>query len=92
MSVVQKLASGNCSAPGTFAAQWNFSYDGDGTRVAQSYIAYDSNGDPGTPIITVYFMPLRGTLGGLYEMSGSQVKKYYREAPRSEAERAPSPI
>ena len=71
LSVVQKLASGNCSAPGTFAAQWNFSYDGDGTRAAQSYIAFDSNGDPGTPVLTEYFM------GGLYEMSGSQVKKYY---------------
>ena len=71
LSVVQKLASGNCTSPGTFAAQWNFSYDGDGTRVAQSYIAYDSNGNPGTPVITAYFM------GGLYEMSGSQVKKYY---------------
>ena len=71
LSIVQKLASGNCTSPGTFAAQWNFSYDGDGTRVAQSYIAYDLNGNPGTPIITAYFM------GGLYEMSGSQVKKYY---------------
>jgi RHS repeat-associated protein len=39
--------------------------------VAQSYIAYDSNGNPGTPVLTEYFM------GGLYEMSGSQVKKYY---------------
>jgi len=69
--VVTKRASGNCTSPGTFAAQWNFSYDGDGTRVAQSYIAYDSSGNPGTPVITAYFM------GGLYEMSGSQVKKYY---------------
>jgi len=74
------------SSPRTFAAQWNFSYDGDGTRVAQSYVSYDSNGNPRMPVITAYFM------GGLYEMSGSQVKKYYREAPRSEAERAPSPI
>ena len=74
LSVVQKLASGNCTSPGTFAAQWNFSYDGDGMRVAQSYIAYNSNGDPGTPVITAYFM------GGLYEMSGSQVKKYYSMA------------
>ncbi len=74
LSVVQKLASGNCTSPGMFAAQWNFSYDGDGTRVAQSYIAYDLNGNPGTPVLTEYFM------GGLYEMSGSQVKKYYSMA------------
>ena len=74
LSVVQKLTTGNCSAPGTFAAQWNFSYDGDGTRVTQSYTAYDSNGNPGTPVLTEYFM------GGLYEMSGSQVKKYYSMA------------
>ena len=70
LSVVQKLATGNCSAPGTFAAQWNFSYDGDGNRVAQAYVPY-SSGNPGAPVITAYFM------GGLYEMNGSQVKKYY---------------
>ena len=74
LSVVTKLASGNCSAPEKFAAQWNFSYDGDGTRAVQSYTAYDLNGNPGTPVFTEYFM------GGLYEMSGSQVKKYYSMA------------
>jgi len=31
-----------------------------------------------------------GYFGGAYEVTGNDVKKYYREAPRSEAERAPS--
>ena len=76
LSVVQALSAGtSCPTADTLAStnittQWNFSYDGDGNRVAQAYVPY-SSGNPGTPVFTEYFM------GGAYEVSGSSVKKYY---------------
>ncbi|HLO29291.1 MAG TPA: hypothetical protein VK249_09160 [Anaerolineales bacterium] len=67
---IAKLASGTCSTPGNYAAKWDFTYDGDGTRTAQSYTEY-TNGQPGSPVITSYFF------GGALEITGSMVKKYY---------------
>src|SRR5574341_1150759 len=71
LSSVQQIASGTCASPTTFSAQWDFAYDGDGTRVSQLYTPYDANGNPQTPVLTVYFM------GGAYEVTGSVVRKYY---------------
>ena len=71
LSVVQRVASGDCANPATFSAVWNFAYDGDGTRVAQAYTPYDESGTPGTPVFTEYFM------GGAYEVADGAVKKYY---------------
>ncbi len=76
LSSLTKLASGDCSTPGNNAGVWAFSYDGDGTRVAQLYTPY-LDGQPQTDIITTYF------LGGAYEVTGdpvSSVKKYYNIA------------
>jgi len=80
LSTVQKLATGDCTTPLTYSASWSFSYDGDGTRVAQLYTTYDAKGTEQSGVITSYFM------GGAYEVTGTNIKKYYREAPRSEAE------
>ena len=80
ISSIVKLASGDCTNPGMYQAVWNFSYDGDGTRVAQLYTPYDSNGNAQTPMFTAYFA------GGAYEVTGTtdsttftqtSVKKYY---------------
>jgi YD repeat-containing protein len=66
---IQKLASGTCASPGNLTAKWDFTYDGDGVRTAQSYTPY-TNGQPGTPVITRYYF------GGSLETQGSTVKKY----------------
>ncbi len=82
LSSVQKIATGTCASPTTLSAKWDFAgacperaqrsrRDGDGVRVTQLYTPYDQNGNPQTPVLTVYF------LGGAYEVTGSAVKKYY---------------
>ncbi len=76
---IQKLASGTCAAP-TLAAKWDFTYDGDGTRTAQSYTPY-TDGQPGTPVFTRYYF------GGAYETTGSAWKKYYSFAGQTVAMR-----
>lgn len=62
-----------------YSAVWNFSYDGDGMRVAQLFTPY-VNGQPQTDVLTAYF------IGGAYEVGGTLngttftqtgVKKYY---------------
>ena len=40
ISNIIKLSSGDCTTPGNYAGVWNFSYDGDGTRVGQLYTPY----------------------------------------------------
>ncbi len=67
---IAKLATGDCSTPGTYAAKWDFTYDGDGTRTGQAYTAY-INGTGQPPVITRYYF------GGAYETTGSTWKKYY---------------
>ncbi len=59
------MGSGTCGDPGTVSDQWDFVYDGDGSRVQQVY-------DDGTSTLTTaYFM------GGLYEVTDGAVRKYY---------------
>ncbi len=77
---IAKLVSGTCAAPGNYAAKWDFTYDGDGVRTAQSYTPY-TNGQPGTVVITRYYF------GGAYETTGSTWKKYYSFAGQTIAMR-----
>ncbi len=70
LASVKKLASGTCAAPGLSSAEWEFAYDGDGTRVSQVVTPYQA-GQAQTPILTLYFM------GGLYEETESVATKYY---------------
>jgi RHS repeat-associated protein len=75
-----RYASGTCAAPGNYAAKWDFTYDGDGVRTAQSYTPY-TNGAPGAAVITRYYF------GGAYETTGSTWKKYYAFAGQTIAMR-----
>jgi RHS repeat-associated protein len=70
ISSIVKLAAGDCSTPGAYAAKWDFTYDGDGIRTGQAYTSY-TDGQPGTAVIARYFF------GGAYETTGSTWKKYY---------------
>jgi len=75
LSVVTKLLEGTCAAPVKTDMQWDFTYDGDGTRVQQVVSTYD-NQTPQTITgiaTTGYFM------SGLYEerVETSTVRKYY---------------
>jgi hypothetical protein len=90
LASVKQLHTGSAcgDASPTLDAQWDFAYDGDGTRVSQLYTPY-VNGTPGTAVLTAYFIPFQGTLGGAYEVSGSAVKKYYSIAGMTVATLAP---
>ncbi len=80
-SSIAKLATGDCSTPGAYAAKWDFTYDGDGTRTGQSYTPY-TNGQPGDVVITRYYF------GGAYEThSDGTIKKYYSFAGQTIAMR-----
>jgi RHS repeat-associated protein len=67
---IAKLESGTCAGPGNYVTKWDFTYDGDGTRAATLTTPYTS-GTPGTPVLTAYYF------GGAYEVTGSNVRKYY---------------
>ena len=71
LALVKKIASGTCASPTTLSREWDFAYDGDGMRVSQLTTEYDGNGNPLTPVLTVYFM------GGLYEETDGAARKYY---------------
>jgi len=59
------LVDGMCDVHGNTLQHWEFTYDGDGSRVQQVY-------DDGTSTLTTaYFM------GGLYEVTDGAVRKYY---------------
>jgi len=65
--------SGDC-ATGTILESWSFAYDGDGVRVLTAHytgVTLDS--------MTMYYM------GGMYEVTGSAVKKYYSIAGQTVA-------
>jgi hypothetical protein len=52
--------------------QWDFAYDGDGSRVKQVVSTYDADTQDITGVaVTAYFM------GGLYEVTDNKVTKYY---------------
>ncbi len=68
---IQKLAEGTCEDVVKLSMQWDFVYDGDGTRTTTLTTPYDEAGLPGTPTLTAYYF------GGAYEVTGSDVKKYY---------------
>ncbi len=70
ISSISKLASGDCTTPGAYLRKWDFVYDGDGVRISTLVTPYVS-GQPQTPTITAYYF------GGAYEVTGSDVKKYY---------------
>ncbi len=80
---IAKLASGDCSTPGNYAAKWDFGYDGDGVRTSQLYTPYNASGEPQGATVTSYFF------GGALESSGAAgsssrtVKKYYSFAGQS---------
>ncbi|MBI5953670.1 MAG: hypothetical protein HY865_18605 [Chloroflexi bacterium] len=68
ISSILKIAEGNCDSVTRIAAQWDFAYDGDGTRTATLTTPYDDAS--GLPIsaetkLTVYYF------GGSYEVSGA---------------------
>src|SRR5258708_1883418 len=72
LATVQQLSSGACPTPDTLSttnisATWTFTYDGDGNRVEQVYVAGS------TTLTTLYFM------GGAYEktVEAGTVKKNY---------------
>jgi RHS repeat-associated protein len=75
-SVKQLSVTTDCSQldPAALVAyQWDFTYDGDGNRVRQIYTVWNQD-NPQTiasSSISSYFM------GGLYEVNGSSVTKYY---------------
>jgi hypothetical protein len=58
ISTVQKLTSGDCTAPGTLDAHWAFAYDGDGTRTQTLYTPY-VDGLPQAAVLTAYIPSLR---------------------------------
>jgi RHS repeat-associated protein len=67
ISAIHKM-NGDCST-GTATESWLYGYDGDGVRVATAHytgVTLDS--------MTLYYM------GGMYEVTGSAVKKYYSMA------------
>ena len=52
--------------------QWDFAYDGDGSRVKQVVSTYDPDTQDITGVaVTAYFM------GGLYEVTDNKITKYY---------------
>ena len=53
--------------------------DGDGQRVKQVYTG------GGSTLTTYYYIPLRGTMGSVYEVQSSTVKKYYNIAGQTVA-------
>jgi RHS repeat-associated protein len=64
ISAIHKM-NGNCST-GSVTESWLYGYDGDGVRVTTAHytgVTQDS--------LTLYYM------GGMYEVTGSAVKKYY---------------
>jgi RHS repeat-associated protein len=67
---IAKLESGTCASPGNYVTKWDFAYDGDGTLAATLTTPY-SSGVPQTAVLTAYYF------GGAYEVTGSNVKKYY---------------
>jgi RHS repeat-associated protein len=72
ISAIHKM-NGNCST-GTVTESWLYGYDGDGVRVTTAHYAgvtLDS--------MTLYYM------GGMYEVTGSAVKKYYSIAGQTVA-------
>jgi RHS repeat-associated protein len=77
---ITRLAGGSCAAPGSSAATWDFTYDGDGVRTGQSYTAY-TDGEPATPVITRYYF------GGALEVTNGAVRKYYSLAGQTVAMR-----
>jgi len=70
ISSIVKLESGDCTTPGSYAMKWDFAYDGDGVRAATLTTPYTS-GVPQTGVLTAYYF------GGAYEVTGSDVRKYY---------------
>jgi RHS repeat-associated protein len=70
ISSIAKLAGGDCTTPGDYLSKWDFSYDGDGVRAATLITPYIS-GVPQSPMLTTYYF------GGAYEVTGSDVRKYY---------------
>jgi len=70
ISSIAKLENGDCTTPGDYLTKWDFSYDGDGVRAATLITPYVS-GTPQTPVLTAYYF------GGAYEVTGSDVRKYY---------------
>ncbi|GAB1471733.1 hypothetical protein MASR2M66_26110 [Chloroflexota bacterium] len=71
ISSIVRLASGTCETPGDYQTQWDFAYDGDGTRVSTMTTAYE-NGLPGGSSLTSYYF------GGAYEShSDGTTIKYY---------------
>jgi RHS repeat-associated protein len=70
ISSITKLASGDCTTPGLYDLTSDFVYDGDGVRTVTAATQYVA-GVPQTPVITSYYF------GGAYEVTGSNIKKYY---------------
>lgn len=67
----QKIAAGDCDSVTTISTQWDFAYDGDGTRTATLTTVY-VDGSPQPQEITAYYF------SGAYETRGDGTTiKYY---------------
>ena len=65
-------AADSVSPSTDITASWEFTYDGDGTRVKQLYATYNAQGAPISALTTYYFA------GGSYEIrSNGTLEKYY---------------
>ena len=69
---------GDC-ATGTVDESWAYAYDGDGVRVSTLH-------DDGSQTLTRYYF------GGAYEVTGSNVRKYYSFAGQTVAMRTWDPV
>ena len=78
-----RTGAGDCPTPGDYASKWDFAYDGDGVRVATLTTPYE-NGLPQTPSLTAYYF------GGMYEVTGNDVRKYYSFGGQTVAMHDPS--
>ena len=69
---MKKLLSETCDSIVKVDTQWDFAYDGDGSRVKQVVSTYDPDTQSITGVaVTAYFM------GGLFEVNDNKVTKYY---------------
>jgi hypothetical protein len=62
--------------------KWDFAYEGDGVRASTLTTPYDENELPQTAQLTAYYF------GGAYEVTGTNVRKYYSFAGQMVAVRA----
>src|SRR5690606_570339 len=71
ISSIIRLADGDCETPGSYATEWEFTYDGDGVRT-KTGTTVDEYGSAISTRWTAYFF------GGAYEVrSDSTTIKYY---------------